>query len=78
MFNTNKGMKALPVPKKGNLKKKLKKTPNAHQYNSTFGYAQDTDNKYREAKGAIWEKCFLSREQYLFASVLRHTTIYHS
>lgn len=23
-----------------------------------FGYAQDTDNKYREAKGAIWEKCF--------------------
>ena len=43
-----------------------------------FGYAQDTDNKYREAKGAIWEECFLSSEQYLFAGVLCHTTIYHS
>ena len=43
-----------------------------------FGYAQDTDNKYREAKGAIWEKRFLSSEQYLFAGVLCHTTIYHS
>ena len=43
-----------------------------------FGYAQDTDNKYREAKGAIWEKCFLSSEQYLFAGVLCHTIIYHS
>ena len=43
-----------------------------------FGYAQDTDNKYREAKGAIWEKNFLSSEQYLFAGVLYHTTIYHS
>ena len=51
MFNTNKGMKALPVPKKGQLRKNhffilaynvfplenffLKKT-NAHQYNSTL------------------------------------------
>ena len=27
-----------------------------------LGYAQDTDNKYREAKDGIWEKCFLSSE----------------
>ena len=43
-----------------------------------FGYAQDAGNKYREAKGAIWEKCFLPSEPYLFAGALCHTIIYHS
>ena len=84
-------MTALPVPKKGQLSKKhffilaynvfpLEKTSTSTtalcQWG--FGYVQDTGNKYREAKGAIWEKCFLSSEQYLFAGVLCHTTIYHS
>ena len=30
-----------------------------------FRYAQDTGNKYFEAKGSILEKCFLPTEQYL-------------
>ena len=43
-----------------------------------FRYPQDTGNKYFEAKGAIWEKCFFPTEQYLLAGVSCRTIIYHS
>ena len=76
----------LPVPKKGQffrLKKTNKQTNSMRTSTAAlsqwdFGYAEGTGNKYREAKGAIWDKCFLSSEQYLFAGALCHTTIYHS
>ena len=43
-----------------------------------FRYSQDTGNKYYEAKGAVWKKCFLPSVQYFLPAVLCPKIIYHS